>query len=340
MSSQIRLHSGILFDPLNPDVSVVMIEDIAYGLAGLYRFGGHTRLTVAQHCVHVSETGEGEELSKLMHDASEGLGLIDLPSPLKYGLFGDKYRAAEDRLMLPLSVKFGFTWPKTETVDLADKAILAAERRDLFGRMPRPDEPVTTLRIVPWSPVEAERRFLERFAELTGEVMMSCATVFSRLDIAYKPLPSSDDPNVFTTSAYAAHAQISTDSARCRLLKMLGRGIVERARVKQLRGDDRFPHAVTGWRFIGDRAVNGASAVPTANDEGKGEVHAHAHSEQSYKNGIEGGASRTIAAARTNGASVEHSADAAMAESAATSSGRSPRRSTLRGVQKRPAKRD
>ena len=49
--------TGKCFYPLFPNRDDIEIQDIAFGLAGEFRFGNqcHQRYTVAQHCVHVAE---------------------------------------------------------------------------------------------------------------------------------------------------------------------------------------------------------------------------------------------------------------------------------------------
>ncbi len=41
--NKIRLYSGVYFDPFEPDIDLIKIEDIAHGLSLQCRFGGHTQ---------------------------------------------------------------------------------------------------------------------------------------------------------------------------------------------------------------------------------------------------------------------------------------------------------
>lgn len=166
--TQIALQSGVLFDPLSPDPDLITIEDVAYGLAGQFRFAGHTRLTVAQHSVVASlEVDKRYALDALFHDASEGLGLLDFSRPLKHHLLGEVYRVAEFHLMSVLAYKFGFHWPVPEAVKQIDDALCITEARDLLGRIPLTGEPVLERKIVCWPPSGAEKIFLYRYRELT-----------------------------------------------------------------------------------------------------------------------------------------------------------------------------
>lgn len=181
-SSRIQVANGRVIDPLDPDPNKISIEDIAHSLAHQCRFGGHTRefYSVAQHVVIASEqTDDREEaFNVLNHDDSEGY-LVDMPSPLKSALFGDRYREVEDKLMTVIAEKFDFAWPMTPFTKYIDNAMLRTEVRDLL--LPVDQEPEEDLwspwffadelpfRIKPWGPAYAEERFLERFYELGGK---------------------------------------------------------------------------------------------------------------------------------------------------------------------------
>lgn len=58
MKNLLRMYSGACVDPLSLKRADISIEDIAYHLAGLYRFNGGTRWTVAQHSYVVSKLAE------------------------------------------------------------------------------------------------------------------------------------------------------------------------------------------------------------------------------------------------------------------------------------------
>lgn len=177
--TEICLQSGVLFDPLSPNPDLLTVEDVAYGLAGQFRFAGHTRLTVAQHSVMASwEVEEPHAYDALWHDASEGLGLLDFSRPLKHHLMSDEYRAAESRLMGVLSHKFNFNWPLPEAVKKIDDALCVMEARDLLGRIPREGDPILpdwnsqvpcnwSDGLFCWSPQWAQKEFLKRYRELT-----------------------------------------------------------------------------------------------------------------------------------------------------------------------------
>lgn len=89
-SNPLRLVSGALFDPFNPDVSVITLEDIATGLANSNRYAGQTRwpYSTAEHACNVWEAvkTKGGNLATqwkaLHHDDSDAF-LWDIPRPMK-----------------------------------------------------------------------------------------------------------------------------------------------------------------------------------------------------------------------------------------------------------------
>ena len=168
---------------LDPRVDELHIEVIARGCATECRFNGQGGFySVGQHAVHCSEIAPDPfKLWALLHDAPEGLGLKDLPRPVKRHI-GDSYHAAESGIMLAVCDRWDLPYTRNERgwlvmpepVHRADETLLVTEARDLIGDgdIPRWDhlEGITPLRrrIRPWTWQKAERRFLARFHELTA----------------------------------------------------------------------------------------------------------------------------------------------------------------------------
>ena len=144
--------SGRRFFPLDPQPAQIAIEDIAYGLAGRYRFGAQSprRYTVAQHSVEVCRqlarlTHNADVcLWGLLHDAAEAW-LVDWQRPVKWRQFWwDGERAvpfAEIEFKVLVSVQKTFALTEdyllnitalSKAVDAADRDQLHRERRDLF----------------------------------------------------------------------------------------------------------------------------------------------------------------------------------------------------------------
>ena len=77
-----------------PKGEAVCIEDIAWGIAGKFRYGGHTnpRITVAEHCLLVASIVEnlwpesGLVLAALLHDSCESY-THDIQSPVRKSIF-------------------------------------------------------------------------------------------------------------------------------------------------------------------------------------------------------------------------------------------------------------
>ena len=172
--SWILTRSGRHPDFLDPHPGEIEIFDIAVALSRECRFSGQTRraYSVAQHSVLASRiVPEAFAREALLHDATEAY-LRDLSRPLKHLV--PEYLRIERRLDRVIRQKFGLPAEKSDPVDLADRILLATEKRDLMpedscdwpileGVEPLPD------RIDPCSSVRARTMFLRRFEELGGD---------------------------------------------------------------------------------------------------------------------------------------------------------------------------
>lgn len=169
----IQTYSGRRFNPTNPVVDAIVIQDIAHSLSMQCRFSGHVRqfYSVAQHSVMVSYIcNQDDALWGLMHDASEAY-LVDVPRPLKRSGKFDAYLEFEDRMQRAICRRFGLPEKEPANVKKADQILLATEARDLMGPL-RSDweqscEPLPW-KIVALPPQEAKNLFMKRFFELTG----------------------------------------------------------------------------------------------------------------------------------------------------------------------------
>jgi len=164
-----------------PELGRFTIEAVAYGLAGEWRFSGQTkpRLSVAEHCVRMADLaardGRGPrfQMLALLHDAAEGVGLRDVPSPVKRHLAG--YADLERRWHKAILADLGIAPPTADecvVLKTYDEVMLVTEARRLglkwwlYGVSAEPDSRV---QIACWPPKEAEARFLgayRRFAEV------------------------------------------------------------------------------------------------------------------------------------------------------------------------------
>lgn len=172
----IQTYSGIEFYPCDPRPDEVRIKDIAHALSMQCRFTGHCRrfYSVAEHSVHVSHVCDpADALWGLLHDASEAY-LCDLSRPVKkHSELGRIYEGLEAQLMLTISCAFDLSPMQPESVEDADKRMLYVEARDLMGPLgPAWDKWKSQLRgnerfVQGWGPPTAEKRFLDRYWELT-----------------------------------------------------------------------------------------------------------------------------------------------------------------------------
>jgi 5'-deoxynucleotidase YfbR-like HD superfamily hydrolase len=183
--------SGRRLDLLDPSPLDVEISDIAHGLARVARWNGQTRgdhaFSVAQHCLVVEEVfrrctdSDCQNLMMaLLHDAPEYV-IGDMISPFK-SVVGGGYKTVEHRLEAAIHLRFGLpAHPGQELKTQIKKADTVAaffeatelagfsveEARKFFGQ-PRG---ITRdmLMLEPMPALEAQSRFLKRFAELDAE---------------------------------------------------------------------------------------------------------------------------------------------------------------------------
>ena len=109
--STITTFTGENFDPLNPNVQQINIEDIAHALSLMCRANGHIIrfFSVAQHALNCSVEAAGRgysqkvQLACLLHDASEAY-LSDITRPIKRHL--PAYVQAEKKLQDIIYDKF------------------------------------------------------------------------------------------------------------------------------------------------------------------------------------------------------------------------------------------
>lgn len=198
----IILASGRQFWPCEPRLDDIFIEDIAHGLSQENRYGGQVpgaTYSVAEHSVHVSNQMAASVISAsdllggeldvhqmrllglygLLHDGSEGLGLKDIPRPVKKRL-GEAYGGFEARLQDMIYERFGLDSAFLKTfeplMDRVDKAVCLREREVLYvGKEPgfsawktreHPSQ-IPSIEIPCWPWWKARDEFLLRFHQVT-----------------------------------------------------------------------------------------------------------------------------------------------------------------------------
>ena len=156
--------SGYAIDFLEPKASCIRLYDIAYHLAGINRYTGATRMSVAQHSVDlvhmVTRFGGGLPTQRyaLLHDAHEAY-MGDISAPLKEAIRRlvpdrDPLKEIADRLDSAIFEHFDIVVSEydKQLLKRADKVAMQAEAMWFFYRMngsvPRRDE--TAERFRPW----------------------------------------------------------------------------------------------------------------------------------------------------------------------------------------------
>ncbi len=169
----IQTYSGRRFNPTNPYVDAIVIQDIAHALSMQCRFSGHVKrfYSVAQHSVLVSYICDSADAFwGLMHDATEAY-LVDVPRPLKRSGKFDAYLEMEANMQTAICKRFGLPYGEPPSVKKADTILLATEARDLMAPLHtdwiQPCDPLP-FRIEPLSQPRAKDLFMKRFFELTG----------------------------------------------------------------------------------------------------------------------------------------------------------------------------
>jgi hypothetical protein len=183
--------SGRRLDLLEPSPLDIEIGDIAHGLARVARWNGQTvgdhGFSVAQHSIVVEEIAAHLQpklevrwrLTALLHDAPEYV-IGDMISPFKAAL-GLDYRVFEEKLETAIHIRFGLPARTPEAIrgliKKADRACAFFEAVQLagfaheesvalFGAPPAGYQ----LKIEPWSPSEAQARYVERFDKLMAKL--------------------------------------------------------------------------------------------------------------------------------------------------------------------------
>ncbi|MHA1157424.1 MAG: hydrolase [Alphaproteobacteria bacterium] len=184
-----RMLSGRRLDLVDPSPVDIELADIAHGLARVARWNGQTLgahvFSVAQHTllvddilVALADTVEpSARLAGLLHDSAEYV-IGDLISPFK-ALLGGEYRAVEARLLAAIHRRFAIPHPLSKNIasmiKAADRISAYHEAVELagFGEgeavkfFGRPKAvPMDAAALEPWPTTVAERRYLDRFAEV------------------------------------------------------------------------------------------------------------------------------------------------------------------------------
>lgn len=197
--SQLITIDGQVIDVLDLDVSKISIQSIARRLSKICRFGGEIEefYSVAQHAYNVSKLGLflWEQQAGLMHENGECF-MGDLATPIKYLPELSGYRTLEKQINKLLLLAFTGNSVFPSSLKLHDSAILYLECKHfhpfLYKKLQLSEyeayvkvlrdlnvsdsetselyiEKVFNLNFKPLPPKEAEKLFLDRYAELFND---------------------------------------------------------------------------------------------------------------------------------------------------------------------------
>lgn len=134
----IYTRSGKRIDPTDIKPEDIDIKDIAYALAGINRYGGHSRITVAMHSVAAAWAAKelGYDLLTqqwaLLHDAAEAY-FGDVPKPMQQ-FVGEEwqihYERCEDVITLTLMEGVFPPYATRREVKEIDHALVVPEMDD------------------------------------------------------------------------------------------------------------------------------------------------------------------------------------------------------------------
>ena len=139
--SYITTYTGKHFDPINPDMTQVDIQDIAHALSMICRGNGQVKtfFSVGQHCINAAKEAIARGYSHrvilacLLHDACESY-MSDVPKPLKASM--PEYVIIEEHLLNLIYKKFlgsSLTSKELELVKQIDNDLLYYDLKELLN---------------------------------------------------------------------------------------------------------------------------------------------------------------------------------------------------------------
>lgn len=164
--------TGLKFNPFEPDINLILIEDIAHSLSLQCRYNGHCNrfYSIAEHSLLLSNAiSINYAIDALLHDSAEAY-LSDIIKPIKELI--PEYEIAEDNLYRVIAKKFNLLYPIPKEVQIYDHRILVNEKEHLMkdtfdwgiSNTPKLDK----IKIRCFPPKTIERLFLDKFYELTN----------------------------------------------------------------------------------------------------------------------------------------------------------------------------
>ena len=173
----ITTYSGIKFNPIDPSLEDVSINDIAHALSFMTRANGHCKYfySVAQHSINCSLESKARGYSKkiqlacLLHDGSEAY-MADIVRPCKVHL--TQYLALENKLQNTIWNALGIHFLTTEEYDSVfkiDDIILYNEFKYTMieNNLTKNEDTIGDLLFERQDMLDMENMFLKLYKELT-----------------------------------------------------------------------------------------------------------------------------------------------------------------------------
>ena len=176
--SYITTYTGKHFDPVNPEIELIDIKDIAHALSLICRGNGQVKsfFSVGQHCINAAKEAKLRGYSNrvilacLIHDAGESY-LSDVPRPLKLSM--PEYIRTENQLLDLIYEKYlgsPLTAEEAAQVKAIDNALLYYDLKELLNEVSEGKKPELHIelkyKVVPFDLVEQE--YLELFYKYFG----------------------------------------------------------------------------------------------------------------------------------------------------------------------------
>ncbi len=183
---------GVAFNVFDPDPALITVDGLAHGLAHENRWAAQGKVVfpVGLHSYRGSLllSDPADAVDFLFHDGSEGLGLRDLPAPLKRAPEMAFYREREHGVMSAIAERFALRpefWRRPAIKEM-DERMLHLEQQELLALPPAGHEWGVWLHRIgsserpacppPFTPRQVKRLWLGRLAELAIDLW--------RLDLA------------------------------------------------------------------------------------------------------------------------------------------------------------
>lgn len=164
----IQTFTGIGFDVINPQSSLVSVIDVAKSLSHICRYNGHVPsfYSVAEHSVRVAWWLEDRDvdpnivLTGLLHDASEAY-VGDMVRPLKrLPDLGSIHQEIEANVAVAVHHALGGVYPHPDIIHDADRAVYDWEVDFIRTGLEEG-----------WQPDYARQHFVMAYQRLIGQVM-------------------------------------------------------------------------------------------------------------------------------------------------------------------------